>query len=254
MPAEKTVIRQVQFELGRAELDIHSFRNPCRYRSCTVSSGFHSRKPGRFECGDQGRGESSAISAGSQGNQFDGRDCSRKQHNYRSFSPRPVAPPVSTDSQTVTIPGTHVNSSGPDARLGRRGLQRSRGRNGQAQPVRNEKFYLLDKDLESILFEADLEPIDGQSLANSFGLAMTFPDRYADFRRQALAAIRPHIKHSATSDAEGKAAFGNIDPDSYYLFGVTRGDRGFALWSSPVSIRAGQNVLELSPQPLTDVG
>lgn len=165
----------------------------------------------------------------------------------------PAPPPPVSDSQTVQVPGTGVTAPAET-----RGMvvvnAKVRTANGQTRPVRNEKFYLLDKDLETILSEADLEPIEGQSLSNSFGLSVTFPDRFGDFQRRALAAIRPHIKHSATSDGSGKASFGNIEPDNYYLFGVTKGERSFALWSSPVSIRAGQNVLELSPQQLTDVG
>lgn len=164
--------------------------------------------------------------------------------------PAPAAP---TDSQTVTVPGT--GGTAPAETRGRVVVDaKVTASNGETRPVRNEKFYLLDKDLETILSEADMEPIEGQSLSKSFGLSVTFPDRYADFNRQALAAIRPHIKHSATSDASGKASFGDIEPDSYYLFGVTRSTNSFALWSSPVSIRAGENVLQLTPQPLTDVG
>jgi hypothetical protein len=167
-------------------------------------------------------------------------------------SSAPIAPPV-TDSQTVNVPGT--GGTAPAETRGRVVVDaKVTASNGQTRPVRNEKFYLLDKDLEAILSEADLDPIEGQSLSTSFGLSVTFPDRYGDFNRQALAAIRPHIKHSATSDGSGKASFGNIEPDNYYLFGVTRGNNSFALWSSPVSIRAGENVLQLTPQPLTDVG
>ncbi len=45
----------------------------------------------------------------------------------------------------------------------------------------------------------------------------------------------------------------NIEPDSYYLFGITKSGKGFAVWSSPVSIRNGENVLNLSPQALTEI-
>ncbi|HKP71018.1 MAG TPA: zinc-ribbon domain-containing protein [Pyrinomonadaceae bacterium] len=126
-------------------------------------------------------------------------------------------------------------------------------RNGAPQPVKNEKFYLLDEDLETILSNARLEPVEGQSLANSFGLSVVYPDRYSAFHRDALRAIRDHIKYSGTTDATGKAELGGIEPNSYYLFAVTKSGRGFALWSSPVSIIAGQNALNLTPQTLTEM-
>ena len=56
---------------------------------------------------------------------------------------------------------------------------------GAPTAVRNERFYLLDKDLDSILIDADLDPIEGQTLANSFGLSVVFPDRYGEFNRKA---------------------------------------------------------------------
>lgn len=184
----------------------------------------------------------------------DRRESTRSTTDSTSTSSAPSstdsAPPP-TDSQTITVPGTGVSTEETrgsvvvDAKV--------TTRNGQTRAVRNEKFYLLDKDVESILSDANLEPIDGQSLINSFGLSVSFPDRYGDFNRRALAAIRPHIKHSALSDASGKAEFGNVEPDSYHLFGITRGENGFAFWSSPVSIRPGENVLNLSPQTLTEI-
>ncbi len=182
----------------------------------------------------------------------DRRDTTRASSDTAAeANPSVTDTPLSTDSQTVTVPGTEVATTETrgsvvvDAKVTMR--------NGQTRPVRNEKFYLLDEDIESILSNASLEPIDGQSLINSFGLSVSFPDRYGDFNRRALAAIRPHIKHSALSNAAGQAEFGNIEPDSYYLFGITRNEGGFAFWSSPVSIRPGENVLNLSPQPLTKI-
>jgi hypothetical protein len=125
-------------------------------------------------------------------------------------------------------------------------------RNG-TQSVKNEKFYLLDKDLEMILSEADLEPIEGNSLSDSFGLAVMYPDRYGDFQRDALAAIKKHIKYSVTTGADGKASMKDVKPDSYYLFGITKSRSGFAIWSSPVSINGGENKLNLQPATLNEM-
>lgn len=126
-------------------------------------------------------------------------------------------------------------------------------RSGAVQSVKNEKFYLLDKDLEQILSEADLTPIESNSLSDSFGLAVMYPDRYGDFQRDALAAIKKHIKYSVTTGADGKASMKDVKPDSYYLFGITKSRTGFAIWSSPVSINGGENKLNLQPARLNEM-
>jgi hypothetical protein len=181
--------------------------------------------------------------------------------------------PATQDTQVVTVPpSTSTGSAGdtrtitvpaPQSAAGVSDTSNDKGSvvmdakiisgTGSAQAVRNEKFYLLDKDLELILSEARLEPIDGESLTNSFGLSVLYPDRYGDFRRNAMTAINRHIKYSTLTDGSGKAQIKGIEPDSYYLFGVTKTGKGFAVWSSPVSISGGQNVLNLSPQPLTEM-
>lgn len=171
-----------------------------------------------------------------------------------------TVPPSSTavtvppaDSQTITVPGSQT-SIPADATKGRVVIDaKVASRSGQPQSVRNEKFYLLDMDLESILSESNLEPIEGQTLANSFGLAVVYPDRYGDFHRKALTAIKGHIKYSGTTDGSGKAQLGGIEPDSYYLFGITKTGGGFALWSNPVTIRTGENILNLAPQSVTEM-
>ncbi len=126
-------------------------------------------------------------------------------------------------------------------------------KNGTLQVVKNEKFYLLDKELESILADASLEPIDGQSLANSFGLAVLYPDRYSDFRRDSLNAVNKHIKYNTTTDGSGKASMKDVKPDNYYLFAITKTRTGFAIWSSPVNILGGENKLNLSPPQLNEI-
>ncbi len=169
---------------------------------------------------------------------------------------RPVAPSepatASTAPSTQTIPGSQTSVAQPtkgkvtiDAKL--------ITRNGAPQAVRNEKFYLLDQDLETVLSAARLEPIEGQTLANSMGLSLLFPDRYGDFNRNALRAIQPHIKYTGRTDGSGKAQLTGIDPNSYYLFGMTKAGKGFAVWNSQVTIQVGDNVLNLTPQNLTEM-
>lgn len=186
----------------------------------------------------------------------------------RSDSSAATIPPA-TGSQTLTVPSTSAPStvavppsssttvtSVPSESLDKGTVvidAKIATKSGSSQAVRAEKFYLLDEDLESILSDADLEPINGQSLTNSFGLAVLYPSRYGDFSSKALSAIKKHIKYDTLTDSTGKGEMKNIEPDSYYLFGVTKSGNGFAVWSSQVSITAGKNTLNLSPQRLTEV-
>jgi len=157
------------------------------------------------------------------------------------------------NAQSVTVPGAQTDVSVPPTKGSVVIDAKISGKTGQPLPVKNEKFYLLDKDLESILSEAGLEPIEGQSLMNSLGLSVLYPDRFDQFNREALRAIKGHIKYAGTTDTSGKAEMGGIEPNSYYLFAVTKSGRGFAIWSSPVSIIPGQNALNLTPQRLTEM-
>lgn len=160
-----------------------------------------------------------------------------------------------SEVQTMTVPGSQAGIT--EAPTPTRGSviidARIASRTGEPRAVRNERFYLLDEDLESILRDAGIEPIEGQTLMASLGLAVVYPNRYGDFQQKAMRAIREHVKYSGTTDSTGKATLGDVEPDSYYLFGITKADRGFAVWSSPVSINAGENALNLSPQRLTEI-
>lgn len=164
----------------------------------------------------------------------------------------PSAPSYPSSSTTVPSTSTSVTTVPSD-----RGVvmidAKIATNNGSTQSVRNEKFYLLDKDIEEILSDADLEPIEGNTLSNSLGLAIMYPNRYGDFRRDALNSIQKHIKYSATTDASGKASLKDVKPDSYYLFGITKSGKGFAIWSSPVSIIGGENKLNLQPARLNEM-
>lgn len=166
-----------------------------------------------------------------------------------------IPPSTTTESQSVTVPGSQATgpaAPAPPPTTGSAVINaKITTRTGSTQPVKSVKFYLLDDDLESILSDADLDPVDGRSLSDSLGLSLMYPDRYGDFYRRALGALKGHIKYSTTTDGSGKGEIRNIEPDSYYLFGVTKTSEGFAVWSSPVSITDGQNMLNLTPQPLT---
>jgi len=171
-------------------------------------------------------------------------------------------PPSSTDTATMpststSIPSTSAPVSMPPQSVPDKGTVVIKAQlampRGQPQPARGVKFYLLDKDIETILSNARVEPIEGNTLSGSLGLAAVFPDRYGDFQRAAMRAIAAHVKYSGSTDSSGTANLKDIKPDSYYLFSITRSGRGFALWDSPVSIVPGQNVLELGAQSVTEI-
>lgn len=164
-------------------------------------------------------------------------------------------PPPSMPAQTTTVPGT--STSAPTAPASDKGTVTI---NAKVAPSRGEprnaggtKFYLLDKDLESILSEARVEAIEGNSLTGSLGLAAVFPDRYGDFQRAAMRAIGAHVKYSGTTSGGGSTGLKGITPNGYYLFAISKVGRGFALWNQSVSVIAGENVLNLSPQSITEI-
>lgn len=174
-----------------------------------------------------------------------------------SVNPPPSAPITSAppiESSRTTVPATAPTGVTPPD-IGVVKIEaKVTTRNGNVQSVKNEKFYLLDKDAESILREADLDPIEYNSLMNSFGLSVMYPDRYQDFNREALQAIKNHIKYSGLTDAAGKVSLKEVKPDEYYLFGITKSKTGFAIWNSPVNINAGENILNLSPASFNEIG
>jgi len=165
-----------------------------------------------------------------------------------SSSSVPVAPPSSI---TTVAPPTETTLP-PDK--GTVNLEaKVATRTGGTQPVRAERFYLLSKDLESILSDANIDDETGQGLSNAFGLSVVYPDRYGDINKKALAAIGKYTVYKTQTDASGKAQMKGVKPDNYYLFGITKTGRGFAIWSSPVTIQAGDNSLVLPAAQMTEI-
>jgi hypothetical protein len=175
--------------------------------------------------------------------------------NPVSVPPSSGSVPVMPPSTTTSVPGSTTGA--PVAPVSDKGTVVIRakvvGKRGDTQPARSARFYLLDKDPEQILSEARVEPIEGNSLSSSLGLAAVFPDRYGDFQRAAMRALGAHTKYSGTTDGSGAANVGNIAPKEYFLFCIFRVGKGFAMWNSPVSIVGGQNELDLSPQSVTEI-
>lgn len=174
-----------------------------------------------------------------------------------------TVPSTSTDtpvtssipSQTTTVQGTDTTVSNvpPPGKGVVKINARIASRQGEPRAAGSTKFYLLDKDVEQILSEARVSPIEGNSLSASLGLAAVFPGRYSEFQRAAMRAIGAHVKYSGTTSSSGTADLKGVSPSSYYLFAISRVGRGFALWNQSVSVIAGENVMNLSPQSVTEV-
>lgn len=158
-----------------------------------------------------------------------------------------TVPPAQTT--TVTTPETRT-ATADNVPVSKSSLTidaKIQGATGAPRPVQKETFYLLDKDLESILRDADIEDEEGQGLVNAFGMSVVYPDRYADTKRKALAEINKHIVAKTLTDAQGKAKFPDVKPDSYYLFGITKTREGFSVWNNPITLSEGAMNLNLTP-------
>jgi hypothetical protein len=204
------------------------------------------------------------VNVATQRRSADSRETTRAETAPNQIEVPSSSTTVNPPSSTTTAPSyPSTSTTVPSAPSSVTNIPATRGvvvidakvstKTGAVQSVKNEKFYLLDKDLETILSDADLEPIEGNSLSDSFGLAVMYPDRYGDFQRNALNAIKKHIKYNATTDGSGMASMKNVEPDSYYLFGITKTRSGFAIWSSPVSIIGGENKLNLQPARMNEM-
>ncbi len=182
-------------------------------------------------------------------------DRSSSDTSYTSVPSSSTTVDTSTAPESRTsVPGSQTDVNLPPDKGSVRIAAKVVSQNGSPLAVKNEKFYLLDKSLEEILDDAGLEPIEGNSLANSLGLAVMFPERFGDFRQKAMAAINSKIKYSGTTDGSGTAKLNAVEPGSYYLFGITKTGKGFAMWSSPVSVTTGDNVMDLAPARVNEMG
>lgn len=170
-----------------------------------------------------------------------------------STSAPAINDPASVPESRTSVPGSQTDINVPATKGNVSIAAKTVSQSGSPVAVKNEKFYLLDKSLEEILDDAGLESIEGNSLTNSLGLAVMFPDRYGDFRQKAMAAINSKIEYSGTTDSTGTAKLSGVEPGSYYLFGVTKTGKGFAMWSSQVSVSAGENSMNLEPVRVTEI-
>ena len=168
-------------------------------------------------------------------------------------SSMPMMPATGAPPTTTSVPGS--SSSAPVVPDKGTAVIQAKvvDRRGNAQPARSARFYLLDADPEEILSRANVPAIEGNSLTSSLGLAAVFPDKFGDFQHAAMRAIAAHSKYSGTTDSSGSAKVSGVAPKEYYLFCIFRVGSGFAMWNSPITINAGDNMLDLSPQPVTEI-
>lgn len=171
----------------------------------------------------------------------------------QTSAPTEMTVPPSQNTTVATVPSAPPVSSAPPTEtvtIGKSALSieaKIRGAAGREQPVQKETFYLLDKDLESILRDADIDDEEGRGLVNAFGLSVIYPERFAETKRKALAEINKHVIAKTLTDAQGKAKFPEVKTDNYYLFGITKTPEGFSVWNTPVTLRDGQMIMNLEP-------
>ncbi|HKR13802.1 MAG TPA: prealbumin-like fold domain-containing protein [Pyrinomonadaceae bacterium] len=116
-------------------------------------------------------------------------------------------------------------------------------KSGGNQPVGRTEFRLLDADLESLISGAGLRADRGIDLVSTWAIKRRYN---ADATLlQIEEAIKQHTVQSVTTDFNGKAQFDNLPPAKYFVYGITETRRGFAVWSVPVEIKAGQNSVVL---------
>jgi hypothetical protein len=108
---------------------------------------------------------------------------------------------------------------------------------GGPQPAARDTFFLFDIDPRKLPIP-DVRSGDATSVA----LKITFPYRSADVD----AVINPHVVQKAVTDFKGQATFENLKPGDYWLVGSTKTRRDDAYWLYKVSVKAGENKVQLS--------
>lgn len=113
---------------------------------------------------------------------------------------------------------------------------------GYPQAVARTTFYLVDDSLSNILKSAGVtikgrdgkdklaQTEDDYAIWFGFGANNLRMLPIGDFYGKAMATLRPHILQTVISDFDGKARFAPVKVGAYYLLGVARTPKGFAVW------------------------
>jgi hypothetical protein len=120
---------------------------------------------------------------------------------------------------------------------------------GGAQPVARVQFYLLDEDLEEILRRVEVRPRidagDNISFVDRYSLATVYPMREQVYLEACAKEIQPHIRQSITTDFNGNGRFNAVPVGTYYLMGITKTRKGYAVWNLAVEVKPGENQIIL---------
>lgn len=108
---------------------------------------------------------------------------------------------------------------------------------GGPQPAARDTFFLFNVDPTELPI-----PNARHGDASSAALQITFPYRRADID----AVIKPHVVQTVVTDFKGQATFENLKPGDYWLVGSTKTRSDDAYWLYKVSIKAGENKVQLS--------
>lgn len=122
-------------------------------------------------------------------------------------------------------------------------------------PIARTDFYLLDKSLVNILKDSGFQPefsdgnqhkIEEEDYFNAIGNAFL-----SDNEESALIAVLIKEKISKNksfllkTDDLGQAKVKAAKEGKYYLFGIGRTEDEIFIWHFPVSIKSGNNIIEL---------
>lgn len=129
-------------------------------------------------------------------------------------------------------------------------------RTGDAKPVAQTTFVLLDEDLNTILRPfiqiGFNKPLTAELLGPELELLKTFGDSEKGFgkyspvqlramREQLIAAVATHTVASATTDVTGKATFQGLTPGIRFLYGYFPLGRTATSWHLRLELKSGTN-------------
>jgi hypothetical protein len=132
-------------------------------------------------------------------------------------------------------------------------------RSGDVKAVARTLFYLLDDDVGKILKDAGVkfpivrgannkppETLTANDFAGMFGVYAKYGDHDGEtFYADSLAALKPHIVKTATSDFTGKATFDPVAPGTYYLMAVASTPQSYAMWNMRLELKPGPFAVSL---------
>lgn len=130
-------------------------------------------------------------------------------------------------------------------------------RPGYPQPVARTTFYLVDDSLARILRSAGVtikgrdgkdklaQTEDDYAIWFGFGANNLRMLPIGDFYEKAMSTLRPHILQTVITDFDGKARFAPVRQGAYFVLGVARTPKGFAVWQLSVPLNTPAVALTL---------